>query len=119
MILKLTTSYKIRSIILLLSAALAVWFFIMAANRFAIRPKADENSVSTQFNPGSMTVDVESSRPFLFSIATVAGSGINGIDAVFNVVGPIKLRQTQEIASSSTETTFTSLIKTTNRFNVQ
>ena len=117
MILKLTTSYKIRSIILLLSAALAVWFFIMAANRFAIRPKADENSVSTQFNPGSMTVDVESSRPFLFSIATVAGSGINGIDAVFNVVGPIKLRQTQEIASSSTETTFTSLIKTTNRFS--
>ena len=110
-------SYKIRSVLLLLVAALSLWLFIMVANRYALRPKADVNTVVTQFNPASVVIEDASPLSVQFSIVTAEQSGIMGIDAVFHIQGPVKLTQNNPLSSSSETATFTSLAKTDNRFS--
>lgn len=110
-------SYKIRSVLLLLVAALSLWFFIMVANRFALRPKADANTVVTQFNPASVVIEDANPLPIQFSIVTAEQSGIMGIDIVFQINGPVKLLQNDPLSSSSQSVTFTSLTKTNDRFS--
>ncbi len=110
-------SYKIRSVLLLFVAALAMWFFFMVANRFAIRPKADANTVTVQFNPGSANVEDGNASAAQFSITTAQESGISGIDAIFAITGPVVMKQIQPLSSSLPSATFTSLTKSATRFS--
>lgn len=109
-------SFKIRSILVLLIAGLSVWFFIMVAGRYALRPKADANSVSVSFNPASVSIPVNESKTVNFSMVTQERAGILGMDLNFAISGPIKISQSQDVISSVESAVFTTLIKTDSRF---